>query len=87
MTVEEMIQHGHTTAAFLKSTTGEAVFEELGQIYFAEFKSATTPEQRELSWAKARALDDLKTALQAIVDTGTFEQTKIDQAAARTQRP
>lgn len=88
MTAEKLIEYGKTTVAFLKSEAGETILAEMEQRYFAEFKSAPTPEAANTAWAKARALDDLKTALQAVVDAGTLEEMRLKKAESqRTKRP
>lgn len=60
--------------AFLADEAVAGAFTTLSQRLHAEFIAADDSEKRTTAWAKARALDELKTELRAIVGRGTQAQ-------------
>jgi predicted transcriptional regulator len=51
----------------------QTVWDGLEEALFKRWKAAATKEDRDSLWAMARALGDLKVALQAAVDAGQAE--------------
>jgi len=66
MTEEEQIGAAQRVVAFLNDAAVVAAFARLDKSYYDEFKK----EGGVTAWAKARALDDLRNELTAVVDNG-----------------
>ena len=60
--------------SFLGTEAAEAIFTELDQKYFRDFKDADTDDARRMAWAKSQALADVRTSFQAVVDAAEFEE-------------
>jgi hypothetical protein len=70
LTLEDQVIRADAVKRFFADGTIRSIIVERTQTYFVEWLQAATLEERELLWAKARALDDLTDALQAVVDSG-----------------
>jgi hypothetical protein len=70
LTLEDQVIRADAVKRFFADGTIRSIIVERTQTYFVEWLQAATLDERELLWAKARALDDLTDALQAVVDSG-----------------
>jgi hypothetical protein len=75
---EDLIRHGAAIGRLLEDESVQTVFADLENKYFRDWKAAKTPEERELQWAKASALGDLKFVLEQTVASGEAEQHAAD---------
>jgi hypothetical protein len=80
MTPEEIMMHGEAADRFLKDKTIQKIFSDMEFTYFTQWKAATDPAVREVSWAQARALGDLKRVLERTVVSGQHEAYLADTA-------
>jgi uncharacterized protein involved in type VI secretion and phage assembly len=86
VTKEEMIQHGAAIERLLGDKAVQAVFGDIQEKYYQQWKEASSPELREHLWFRARAVDDLKLVLEAAVVSGQHEQAAMDDAELRARR-
>lgn len=88
---QRQIDAARRVKAFLDDEAVREAFVMLEKRYFAEFKRAATPAEREQLHARVRALDDLFASVLGIVDAGKLAQHAREQrdrqaAGARTGR-
>lgn len=82
MTTPELIaSYAAQIRSFLGTEAATAVFAEIDQRYFAEFKAAATDDARREAWAKSQALADVRRSLQAVVDAAEFDAHTAQQRA------
>ena len=70
LTLEDQVIRADAVRRFIDDGTVKSILVGMSQTYYVAWLSAATLEARELLWAKARALEDLTVALQAVVDSG-----------------
>jgi len=83
MDYDEPIRHGEAVARFLNDPTISSVFKEMDKQHYEAWKSAATVEDREALYQKARAIADLRSTLEAVVQAGELAKHN----AARADRP
>jgi hypothetical protein len=86
VTEAEAIEEGRRVKAFLEDPAVKKVLVSLEKRYFAAFKSAATPEEREALHARVIALDDLFHSCLGTVNNGTVAQRARDQRAVAEER-
>lgn len=79
LTDRTMIEQGQAVERFLNDETIKQVFSDLRKIITNRWAEADTSEEREALWAKVRAFDELRIALQAVADNGVLAQLREDQ--------
>lgn len=79
----DAITAGHHVERFLGDEVIQQVMLEQRQVYFSHWMQSNDPAERERLHARARALDDLVTSLQAVADAGTLAKLAQDDE----QRP
>ena len=82
LTGEQLIQHAEAINRLMIDQSVKQVWEALDHAYYLQWKAAKTPEERELVWARAGALGDLRQALETTVQRGQHEA----EMAARRAR-
>lgn len=91
MSETKRIEDGRRLKAFLEDEAVKGAFIELEKRYFAEFKDAKTPHDREALHARCRALADLFETVLGTVNSGKIEehyreQRQLNDTAKRTPR-
>ena len=82
-TKDELIRRAERLKAFLADEVVVQAFDNLDKDYFEQWKAGATPAERELLWAKGRALDELRGAFRAIVDAGIVASADTPEGAPR----
>lgn len=77
------IRHGERLRALLEEETVKEAMAWLDQAYFAQFRAAKTADEREVAWASAHALDDLRQRFRAVIDRGVTAKARVDAAKRR----
>jgi hypothetical protein len=86
--LEQQIAEGARVRAFLADPAVQEAFQRLNDRCFEEFKSSTTPAQREAIHAKLQAVDSLKIELSATDGRGTMAENakRIEERAASRRK-
>ncbi len=71
MSEQDDINRAEVLLRLLTEPVVQEAFQNLETRFYREFKTGLTPESRDIAWAKARVLDDLKAEFQIVVDAGT----------------
>lgn len=81
---QKEIDAGSRVHAFLQDKDVIEAMARLQRRYVDDWKAGDSPEKRETAWAKQRALDDLRTELEAVVESG--KKATIVQSRRQPQR-
>jgi hypothetical protein len=73
MTQEDLIRHGAAIERLINDQAVQDVFEAMNEIYYKNWQTAATPEQRELIWQKSVVLGELRQKLEQSVAVGQSE--------------
>ena len=78
-TSEQIIRHGEAISRLLNDESVQQVLTDLEARYYAKWKAAETPAERELLWAQMRVVSDFEMVLKGTVDSGLVEVAMVER--------
>ena len=85
MSIDKRISRGRRIKEVFEDEDVKALFEDIEQDTIKAWRRAETPEKREEAWAELRALDALRTKVNAVVGDG--QMAEHEQRNANRGRP
>lgn len=83
MSPEKTIEDARVVKNFLDNDVVKAALARVSVRYYEEFRRADSSEKRVTAWARANALEDVLTELQAVKDAGEREVLIAERSAPK----